>query len=164
MVASLATAPFAVYHFNRIALYGLLANAIAVPVMAMWIMPFALVSLVMMPFGLESLGLVPMGWGIEIVLLVAEKVAALQGAIALIPPIPAIGISILALGRLVLCMTRGKLRIAGIPLVAAGMASIFVVTAPDVLINRDGSLVAINLGQGTVAMSPGRGKKFKRDI
>ena len=94
--------------------------AIAVPVMAMWIMPFALVSLVMMSFGLESLGLglVPMGWGIEIVLLLAEKVASLQGAVALIPPIPTIGISILALGGLVLCMTRGKLRVAGIPLVA----------------------------------------------
>jgi len=120
LVASLATAPFAVYHFNGIALYGLLANAIAVPVMAMWIMPFALVSLVMMSFGLESLGLglVPMGWGIEIVLLLAEKVASLQGAVALIPPIPTIGISILALGGLVLCMTRGKLRVAGIPLVA----------------------------------------------
>jgi competence protein ComEC len=46
----------------------------------------------MMPFGLENLGLVPMGWGIEIVLLAAEKVASLRGAVALIPSIPAIGI------------------------------------------------------------------------
>jgi competence protein ComEC len=61
-------------------------------------------------------------------------------------------------------MTRGKIRIAGIPLVAAGMASIFVVTTPDVLINRDGSILAINLGQGTVVMSPRRGKKFERDM
>ena len=61
LVAGLATAPFAIYHLNRIALHGLLANLVAVPVMAMWIMPLGILSFLLMPLGLESLGLVPMG-------------------------------------------------------------------------------------------------------
>ena len=56
VVASLATAPFAIYHFNRVALFGLLANMLAVPMMAMWIMPTGLLSMLLMPLGLEWVG------------------------------------------------------------------------------------------------------------
>lgn len=88
LIASSATAPFAIYHFNRIALYGLLANLTAVPIMAMWIMPFGILGFLLMPFGLEGLALVPMGWGIGAVLSIAEWVAGLPGAVALVPPMP----------------------------------------------------------------------------
>jgi competence protein ComEC len=45
LVAGTATAPFAVYHFNRFQVYGIAANMIAVPVTGFWIMPWAV-----MPF------------------------------------------------------------------------------------------------------------------
>ncbi len=164
LVASTATAPFAVYHFNRVALFGLLANLIAVPVMAMWIMPFGIVSFLLMPLGLEELGLVPMGWGIDMVLRVADAVAALPGAVALVPPMSTMGLAVLSLGGLWLCLTRGPPRLLGLPLVGAGVLSVAVSTAPDVLVNRDGDLVAINLGDGAVVMSPGTGNSFEREM
>lgn len=164
LIASLATAPFAIYHFNRIALYGLLANLVAVPVMAMWIMPLGIVSFLLMPFGLESLGLVPMGWGISVVLWIADSVAALPGAVALVPPMPTTGLAILSLGGIWLCVMRGRIRFYGLPAIAAGMASILSVTAPDVIVNRDGGLVAVNLGAGRVVMSSGSGNRFERDM
>ena len=40
LIAGAVTAPFAAYHFNRLAAYGLAANLIAVPVTALWIMPW----------------------------------------------------------------------------------------------------------------------------
>jgi len=41
LVAELAIAAFAAFHFNRITTYGVLANLVAVPVMAFWVMrPF----------------------------------------------------------------------------------------------------------------------------
>lgn len=55
IVASLATAPFAAYLFNRVAVAGLIANLIAVPPTALWIMPWGLAAMVLMPFGLEAL-------------------------------------------------------------------------------------------------------------
>jgi competence protein ComEC len=164
LVAGSATAPFAIYHFNRVALYGLAANLVAVPVMAMWIMTFGILSFLLMPFGLESLGLVPMGWGIGIVLEVADTVAALPGAVALVPPMPTIGLAVPALGGLWLCLTPGRLRFYGIPVLGAGLLSIVAVTPPDVIVNRDGDLVAINLGKQGVAMSPGKGNTFERDM
>lgn len=164
LVASLATAPFAIYHFNRIALYGLLANLVAVPVMAMWIMPLGILSFLLMPLGLESLGLVPMGWGISTVLWIADSVATLPGSVGLVPAMPTTGLVILSLGGIWLCVLRGPYRFCGLPVIAAGILSILSVTAPDVIVNRDGGLVAVNLSGGRVVMSSGTGNRFERDM
>ncbi len=53
LVATLATTPFAIYHFDRAASYSLLANLLAEPVVAFLIMPSAAIAVVLMPFGLE---------------------------------------------------------------------------------------------------------------
>lgn len=164
LVASIATAPFAIYHFNRIALYGLAANLVAVPVMAMWIMPFGLLGFLLMPFGLEGIGLVPMGWGIEVVLSVAETTSALPGAVAMAPPMPTAGLVALALGGLWLCLVRGNPRLFALPVIGAGLLSFLAVSTPDVIVNRDGKLAAIVLEQGAVVMSPGAGNGFERDM
>ncbi|MCK4939517.1 MAG: ComEC/Rec2 family competence protein, partial [Rhodospirillaceae bacterium] len=47
LVAGLATAPFAAFHFNSVATFGLLANLVAVPVTALWIMPAAVSAFVL---------------------------------------------------------------------------------------------------------------------
>lgn len=63
VIAIAATTPFAVYHFNRIAWFGLAGNLIAVPLTALWIMPWAIGAFLLLPFGLEALALKPMGLG-----------------------------------------------------------------------------------------------------
>jgi competence protein ComEC len=40
VIAGGATAPFTIYHFNRFAEYGLLANLAAVPLTGLWVMPW----------------------------------------------------------------------------------------------------------------------------
>jgi len=52
-VAGLATAPFAIYHFDRAPGYSLLANLLASPVVGTIIMPAACLAVALMPFGLE---------------------------------------------------------------------------------------------------------------
>ena len=52
---------------------------VAVPLTALWIMPWAIVAFALMPFGAEALALAPMGWGIEAMLAVAGWVAAGPG-------------------------------------------------------------------------------------
>lgn len=66
LVASLAVAPIAAYHFHKGQLYGVLANLIAVPVCNFLVMPAALLSFVAMPFGLEAFPLWLMAQGIDI--------------------------------------------------------------------------------------------------
>jgi competence protein ComEC len=65
LVVTVGTDPFSIYHFHRIALYSPLANVIAVPISALWTLPWGVVSCLLMPFGLERLALIPMGWGID---------------------------------------------------------------------------------------------------
>lgn len=98
LIAGSATAPFAIYHFNRFAVFGLAANLVAVPVTALWIMPWAVAAFLLMPFGLESVALAPMGLGIEVVVRVAETVAAWPGAVTLVPAMPVWGLAALGLG------------------------------------------------------------------
>src|SRR6202000_3479143 len=43
LIASAATAPFIVYHFNRITILGLLGNFIAIPVSSILVMPAAII-------------------------------------------------------------------------------------------------------------------------
>jgi competence protein ComEC len=61
LVATVAVAPFAIYHFHRLSHYVVVANLLALPLVGLLIMPFALVSLLAMPFGLEFWPLQVMG-------------------------------------------------------------------------------------------------------
>jgi competence protein ComEC len=54
LVASIAIAPFAAYHFHRMTHYGLIANLIVAPLVSLLIMPMAVLSLIAMPLGLEA--------------------------------------------------------------------------------------------------------------
>lgn len=56
-VAGLATALFAAAHFNQIALYGLIANILSVPLMGILIVPAMVLAVCLAPFGLWSVGL-----------------------------------------------------------------------------------------------------------
>ena len=54
LIASCATAPFALYHFNRVALFSVAANLLAVPLTSILVMPAAVLVLALLPFGLEA--------------------------------------------------------------------------------------------------------------
>ncbi|MBT5767480.1 MAG: DUF4131 domain-containing protein [Kordiimonadaceae bacterium] len=100
LIAEIAIAPFALYHFNKVVLYGLLANLIAMPVMGSWVMPWIVVTLVLMPFGLEWLALEPMSWGLEIIMAVEYWVSSLPGATLEIPAIDIKALVFLVIGAL----------------------------------------------------------------
>ena len=56
LLAGVASAPFGAYHFGQIQLYFILANLVAVPLTALWVMPAGLVALALMPLGLGAMG------------------------------------------------------------------------------------------------------------
>ena len=163
VIASLATAPFVLYHFNQVARFGLVANLIAVPVTALWVMPAAMLSFVLLPFGLEKLALVPMGWGTELVIRTAEKVGGLPEATQVLPSAPGWALAALALGGLWFCVLRGRLRLAGL----AGLALFAVVTArvtpPDLIVSTDGDLAAVRRDGGGYLFSSLRHGRFARE-
>ena len=164
IVASLATAPFAVYQFNRFAAYGLAANLVAVPVTALWIMPWAMAAFALMPFGLEAVALAPMGWGIAVVIAVAEGVSAWPGAASLVPAMPPAGIALVALGGLWLCLWRRRWRYLGLVAVAAGLLWSTLGRPPDVLVDGDAKLMAVRGEDGALLLSSARAARFRAGI
>ena len=54
LVATAATSVFALYHFQQLSLLGILANMIAVPLTALWIMPLLMLAALLAPLGVEG--------------------------------------------------------------------------------------------------------------
>ena len=163
LIAGAATAPFAVHHFNRFAVYGVAANLVAVPIAGLWIMPWAIVALTLMPLGLDSVALVPMGWGIDAVIRVAREVSSWPGAVLHVPAVPDSWPILVGFGGIWLALWRGPLRLAGLlPLAAAAIAAALE-RPPDVILGRQPQAYAVQVENGRLAVSPGT-RGFARDI
>jgi len=163
LVAGLATLPFALFHFDRISVYGIVANAIAVPLTGFWIMPFAALSLLLMPFGLEGWALTAMGWGCDALLVVAHWVADWPGAIVVLPALAGYALPVMALGLLWLGLTRGRWRWAGLAALAFGVATVWIAERPDLLVSPSGKLVAFRAPYGDLILASNRAERLVRD-
>ena len=162
-LAGTASAPYGAYHFGHVQAYFVLANMIAVPLTAMWVMPAGLIALFLMPLHLEALVLVPMGWGAQAIVWVANATAALPAAIAAVPHIPAWGLCVFSVGLAWLGLWRTRRRLAGVVIMLAGLASPLVNRPPDILVSNDGRLIAMRTPQGAFLQKTNGGSKFVSD-
>lgn len=163
-VASLATLPFAVYHFNRIALYTTLGNFLAGPIIAFVIMPFVLLALLFMPFGLYAWPLKIVGYGIFFVNKITAYVAHLPNAGYAIVSLPLWGLILILCGGLWLCLWQKSWRRLGLPVMAIGILSIFFVQKPDVLYDSNGSNIALKDKTGNLIIMPTRQNTWLKKI
>jgi len=156
LIAGVAVAPIGAFHFHTTTAYSLVGNVLAMPIVGLWIMPAALVSLLTLPFGLSEWPLLLMGAGIEAMLAIASEVSRFPGAVQPIEAFPASALILVALGALWLAIWRGRWRYAGLAMLGAGLALTSVGTRPDVLIDRQGKVIAVRLENGRLAAIPGR--------
>ena len=152
IAGSLSAIP-AIFHFGRVAPYGVLANGLAIPVVSLVVMPMALLSVLAMPFGLEAWPLAAMGFGVSQVLAISDWVASLPAARHMLPQISAISAMLLACGAAVICLVRLKLKLAGVALMAVGLFLSRLTSFPDILVERTGANVALRTDAGTLAFA-----------
>ena len=116
VVAGTASSVFAAYHFNNTAPFGLIGNALALPVISVAVMPFAVLGLLAMPFDLDWLPFTVMGQGIEVVIALAKMVASRSpsGNLGLMPQGTLI---LMSIGLVMLLFLSTRLRLCGIPLI-----------------------------------------------
>lgn len=161
LVAGLATAPFAAFHFERVASYSLLGNLLAAPFVSIVIMPFGILGLAAMPFGLEAPPLSVMAWGIETLLAIAAWVAGLPGAEVRAPPIAPAALMTMVAGMLWICLWRQRWRLLGLPAIGLGLCLIpFLVDRPDVMIAPEGKAVAVRDATGALRVSGSRAGSY----
>jgi competence protein ComEC len=163
LIASTATAPLLVYHFNRFATLSVIANLVAVPLTAVWIMPWALLAFVLMPFGLDQIALVPMGWGVHGLIWIAHIASAPHFAVWTLPAMPAAGIITIVAGGLWLCLWRRLWRYAGLAAAAAGLFLWAFARPPDILVDGDAGLVAVRAADDRMILSSERTAKLHAD-
>lgn len=159
-IAGLATAPFALIHFSRMVHFGMAANLLAIPIMAFWIMPWAVVAVVLMPLGVAGLALAPMGWGIDALMAVAQLVAGWPGAVGLHAALPEYALPVVAVAGLWLCLWRRPWRAFGFVGLVIFLAAFVTTRPPDLLIDGQARFAAMRADDGALHFTTGRTRSF----
>lgn len=164
LIAGLATAPFAAFHFERLPLWGLAGNLLAVPLTAIVIMPCCLLVYLFWLLGAAESALWLLGWGVSALNWTAETVAAWPAAAVLVPAMPLWGLAVLVLGGLWLCLWAGRWRWAGLSLILIGALSPLALRPPDLLIDGEMRVLAAADPAGELWLSTRRAGRFTAEV
>jgi ComEC/Rec2-related protein len=145
LIGGLSTALFSIEHFHRIAVWGLPANLLAMPVISMIVMPAGLAALILMPIGLDWLPLRVMGVGLDLVIVIAKWAASLGGDVVIgrIHDWLFLGLTICLIAAGIL---RSKLRLGAVVLGGGLVLANWLmpgVTPPDLVVFEDGRLAGL---------------------
>jgi len=160
LIAGGVTGFVGAYHFNYVAIYGLAANLLAIPILGLVIMPAALGAMLLMPFGAEAPLLALMEEGIRQVLASAAYVTDSPRAVLYLPASPPFSLPLFALALVWLCLHKERIRLLGfIPLVASCLL-LGKSAAPDVLVHGIGYHIAARQADGKLAVMSRRADNY----
>ena len=164
MVASVATLPFAIYHFHKVAVYTLLGNFLAAPIIGFVVMPCILLSLLLLPFGLQNSAYAGVSFGLELINRITAYVSSLPYAGFKIVAMPFWGFLLIICGGLWLCVWNAKWRRWGIVPVIIGFLSIIFVRTPDFITNSESNVFALKDKTGELIIFPQKGNNFTQNV
>ena len=148
VVAGLATAPIAAIHFNQISQIEYIANLLAVPVMALVIVPAAVIALALFPLHLAPVGFWFVDLGLTCIQFIAGYLAEFDLAVRMIKT-PMDGV---------------------LPLFSFGILAAFIAVGlwaatqrPEILIADQGQLIGVLSDQGR-ALRKEKGQGFVADV
>jgi competence protein ComEC len=159
-VAGLATAPFAAYHFQMLQSYGLIGNALILPLVSLVVMPSALIGVLLYPFGLDGPVWMLMGMATDWVLLLSDRVAELPNAVITMPQFGQTALLLMVLA--ILWATLPSLSLRKYALLPA-LLGIFLAATPErfvVAVDRDGEGAAIRGRDGRLFLV-GKASEFQ---
>jgi competence protein ComEC len=163
LIASVATAPFAAFHFQRLNPYGLIGNALAIPFVSLIVMPSAVAGTLLMPFGLDGPIWRLMGVGSAVVVEVAAWVALIDGSVRGVRAFPVEHLLWMAAGFVLLVLVRTPLRLAGVALVALATIAAARTPSADVVIDRQGQVAGLRGADGRLVILGRASSRFTVD-
>jgi competence protein ComEC len=164
LVVEIALLPFALYHFHRAGLYGVVANLAAIPLTTFVIMPLEAGALLLDACGLGRPLWAVCGWTLGWLLSLAHGVAGAEGAVALLPAMPRWAFGAMVAGGLWLCLWSSRARLWGLVPLLVGALAAAAAPRPDLLVTGDGRHLAIVGEDGTPFLLRGRAGDFVRDM
>ena len=165
LVVEAALAPIGFYHFNRMGVYGAMANIIAIPLTTFVIMPLEAMALMLDMAGIGAPFWVLTKWALALLLWIARATAALPGGVALVSAMPAAAFALMMLGGLWLCLWRGWFRLLGVlPLLGGGVIFALAAPTPDIFVTGDGRHLGIRQADGHVYLLRPRAGDYIRGL
>ncbi len=163
VVASIATAPFSLYHFWQVSYLGSLANFVAVPLLAFVILPAALLSLIFMVFGAAYFPLQIVGIGIDYMMDIAYWAASLPNAVIRISAWGFGSFAVFVLSALFMIMWKGWGKVFAIPIMIVAVIHGYNGIRPDILVSSSHKLFAFKQENGAFYVSSRRSERFVRE-
>jgi competence protein ComEC len=160
VIATFATAPFATFHFQRIAVHSLPGNLIALPLVGILVMPFALIGFLLMPFGLDAPAWRVMGFGIDLMVGIATWISHWPWATASVPAFSVTAVLLMAFGLCWIAIWTTRLRLLGLVPVALGLAVAAFPERPDIYIEPGARAAAARGPDGTLGITGVRFASF----
>ena len=164
LIAGLATAPFAAYHFNRLSLFGMAANVMVMPLVSLVIMPAGVLALLLMPFGLEWLPLQAMDAGLTGMLDIAHWVSSWPLASIGVPAFQAEALLIISLGLVWSAACQAPWRWLGGIAVVLGLAIAFLAPRPEMFVAASAGNAAVRAGDGVLSFASARRARFDAEM
>ena len=160
LVATAATTPFSLYHFQSFSFYGVVANMLAIPLTSFWIMPCLMLTYLTAPFSGEAWFIQGAGWGADLIIAIAQHVASWPYAILHLPAMPVAAFVSIVAGGLWLCLWRRHWRYAGLLPILCGMLYPFYSSVPEMLIDPEGKQWAVKIAPNRYAVADLDKEKF----
>ncbi len=150
VVATLATAPFGSFHFHALNPFGVIGNALAVPLVSLIVMPCAVLGVLAFPFGLDRPVWKLMGLAVADVVRVSQWVSNFGGSTLVVPAFAAEALGLMALALIVLTVLVSPLRIGAVVPAAAGLWMAATPKRFDIFIDRSGAGAAVSSASGAL--------------
>jgi competence protein ComEC len=142
LAVELAVMPFALFHFHKAGIYGVLANIVAIPLTTFVILPLEFLAILLDFVGIGGPVWWAAGHSIEALLWIAREVAQ-STRMATIGDMPGWALAAMAMGGLWLGLWTSRPRLLGLVPIAIGGAATLATPAPDLLVTGDGRHLAI---------------------
>lgn len=162
IIATIASTPFSIFHFQQFAFMGVIANLVAVPLLSFFIMPFIVLSFFLMPVGLDIFPLKIVGIGIEMILQIAHSASNLPHAVISFAAIPFSALLCCILCGLWIILWKGIGKFCGLILLIPAAFIIAAAQSPDILISENHKLVGVITTDSKLYVNNRMSEKFVR--
>jgi competence protein ComEC len=148
IIASIATGPLSVFHFQQFANYSLLSNLLTVPILGIVIMPAIVIAYPLMALGMDGPILWLSGKGIGWILWVAHETTNLPFSSWSPPQVPSVAFYMSMIGMIFMIFWQGPFRWAGLLPLCIGLYWVVSMERPFLYVSSSGKLAAINVAEG----------------
>ncbi|MCT4575511.1 MAG: ComEC/Rec2 family competence protein [Alphaproteobacteria bacterium] len=165
IIATLATSPISIYHFQNLTPYGVITNLLVIPLVSFILMPSIILSYILIPFKLSFITLSLSDKVMSIIMDIANYITNLEHSYIIVAKQSELSFTIFILGGLFACLFKEKIRIIGIIMLFTSLLLSFIHTdKPDIIISPFADIIAIRRSDNKLTFSSTRKHSFTSNI